>query len=68
MTKEELASIVRYSPPWPVAKLFGYLQTHDIESVTKREAEDLVVKWFVEKYGTTDDCTLPIRDNDEGVY
>jgi len=67
MTRTELAQIVKTYPSWPVAKLFGYLQTHDVESITKREAEDLVVKWYIEKYGPYDDHTLPIRDNDSGV-
>lgn len=67
MTRNELASIVRTYPSDSVAKLFGYLQTHDVEAITKREAEDMVIAWNIKKHGTTDDATLPIRDNDRGV-
>ena len=51
MTREELAHIVRTYPGKDVAKLFGYLQTHDVESLTQREGEDLVIKWNIERMG-----------------
>lgn len=49
MTREELAHIVRTYPSTDVAKLFGYLQTHDVEKITAREADDMVVAWGIER-------------------